>query len=141
MAGLSGDGPAFKSLKEKMMPDLDDLKRQVYGHTRYGDKGGWTPPLGDEREKRDRGMAAAAGSNASKLEMARAAALRVAQRDGTADADRVREELAGRGLTFEWGNWAGSIFKTGEWEQAGWTQAKLEGGHAWAIRVWRHRPL
>lgn len=96
-------------------------------------------PLEREIRERDKGMARAAAANDDSLALARRAAQAVALRgDGTADVERVREDLENRGFHLPWGNWTGALFRTPEWEFTGrWIKARHEGGHARPVRVWR----
>lgn len=92
----------------------------------------------EEAEKK-RGMEVSAAKSAEWLRLARLAAGVVAQMDGTADIERVRMNLSDR-PDIIWGNWAGSVFTTGEWVPTGdFVKARHKGGHCRMVRVWRRR--
>lgn len=92
-----------------------------------------------EQAKKDRAMKGAGDKNSKYRSIARRAARRVALRDGgTADADRVRFYLEDRGVDIPWGNWAGSLFQTDEWEPTGRrVSCKHKGSKARKVEVWR----
>lgn len=92
-----------------------------------------------ETKKRDRGMAVSAANNDRSLELARQAAIAAAIRrsDRTCDVELVRAQLDKWGVRLHWGNWAGSLFKTGEWVPVSTVNATHVGSHRRRILRWQ----
>lgn len=91
-----------------------------------------------EELAKELGMKAARDKADRQLRAAREAAVAVALNgDGTADIERVRALLEGRGV-LEPGSWLGNTFRGKEWQPTGeWIQTTHRGGHQRPVRVWR----
>lgn len=90
-----------------------------------------------ERQKRDAGMAKAAGANAEMLDTFRGLAVALALVDGVISIADVRDLAAFRDIEYTPGNWIGSVFQRSVWEPVGFTQVTHKGGHARTVRTWR----
>lgn len=94
-----------------------------------------------EGRKKKRAMRGSAALNAGYLRIARDAARRVLQRDGDADADRVRLLLESEGTELPWtSGWPGSIFSADpdhDWTTVRRAKSTHKGGKWREIRVWR----
>ena len=93
-----------------------------------------------EERKKKRAMRGSAALNAGYLRIAREAAWRVLQRDGDADADRVRLLLESEGTVLPWtSGWPGSIFAADpdhDWMTVRRAKSRHKGGKCREIRVW-----
>lgn len=86
-------------------------------------------------------MRGSAALHSEYLHIARDAAHRIRERDGDADADRVRFLLESEGTVIEqWSGWSGSIFQADpdyEWTSVGWVPAKHKSSKCRPVRVWK----
>ena len=97
--------------------------------------------LDREELARDAGMTAAANCNAAMLDYCRQAAKYIAglRPDKLCCSEWVRERVEKQRPHWRFGNWFGSLFKTGEWEKTGKRiQVSHKGGHAREVNVWRY---
>ena len=86
------------------------------------------------------GMTKAALNRKKKLEVARRVAVALAKRNSQkrCTADDVRFLFESRGIPFDLGPAAGSLFKGDQWEFTGdWTESKHPQNHSRMLRVWK----
>lgn len=87
-----------------------------------------------ELHKKAWGMEASANANESLVSRAREHALFLARMNGEVSIDDVRDSMPG----VEFGNWAGSVFKSKDFVFTGkWLASRHKGSHARPVRVWQ----
>lgn len=86
-----------------------------------------------EMFKKEHAMKWACQAHGIALKKAREVAVMIAKAHGQVSVDDIRETLP----AMEFGNWAGSIFKDGQFYCSGYVPARHAGSHGRLIRVWK----
>lgn len=87
---------------------------------------------------KEKGMKLAADANRQWLEKARELAIKIGKNPLNREVGTSIEQVRcfwKHDVPF--GNWAGSIFKDGNWEHLGYRQARHEGSHGRIVKTWR----
>lgn len=80
------------------------------------------------------GMELSASAHDAELALARDMAVKLAAEKGSITIDDVRECLP----SLEFGQWAGSVFKSTGWVCVGYDQARHKNSHARIVRRWKY---
>jgi hypothetical protein len=85
-----------------------------------------------------KGMSLAENNNRPMVELFRAIALEIIAEEVT--IDDVRNSAYWRNISYEPGNWLGSIFTKKDWEWTGKVKASTHAGsHGRMVKIWRRK--
>lgn len=94
----------------------------------------------NEQEKKEFGISLASQNKKAALSFAREQAVRIGSEKGFCSVDDVRLAFSSNGFSFPFGNWAGSIFKDGNWLYEKSIQSTHINSHGRLISLWRYCP-
>lgn len=83
------------------------------------------------------GMNLAARRRAYSLSIAQDIAHRLGGKGDEISIEEVRLAMDESGISYDPGNWMGSVFKSDEWEPVGFKPSNHKGGHCRIVRTWK----